>query len=460
MKWRTPGFHHSPQQISKFLHRITLVSPQPESRERGERIQRGGPHGSPAPAGHAGGRSADLPPGHLVDDILALLDVRDAVRTSALSRAWRRRWESLPALSLSFLDRPGTSPEVVDSVLVRYAGRISRFSFHLDARSARRIDDWLLAVSRRGVESIGLGSSVRFSLHSCIFSCVHLEFLELHNCKIPPIPQGFMGFPVFKELKLVRVMLPTNGASQLQAIIGGSPLRVLKLHHVVVGNPAAESCVIAGPNLHSLEIISRDVDDYDWEFGELPCLEDATIDLESYTYGYDFEEFLAGLAQVRKLTIYTCYKPFFGGNLLNTLEYTFVNLRSLFLCTHFRKPHAILSTLCLVRSAPNLEELEIEIAGSQNQQQEIEANAEFQNTEWTNGLCANLQVVNMKGISCLSNEMCFIELVLSKATVLRTMSITLSGRSSKSIENALSEINTYRRASPHAQVFFKGSDSS
>ncbi|CAN6167121.1 unnamed protein product [Urochloa humidicola] len=350
--------------------------------------------------------------GHLVDDILALLDVRDAVRTSAAPRspapgaAAGSRSPPSPSPSSTAQARP---PEVVDSVLVRYAGRISRFSFHLDARSARRIDDWLLAVSRRGVESIGLGSSVRFSLHSRIFSCVHLEFLELHNCKIPPIPQGFMGFPVLKELKLVRVMHPTNGASQLQAIIGGSPLRVLKLHRVVVENPAAESCVIAGPNLHSLEIISRDVNDYDWEFGELPCLEDATIDLESYTYGYDFEEFLAGLAQVRKLTIYTCYKP---------------------------------------------------IVGSQNQQQEIEANAEFQNTEWTNGLCANLQVVKMKGISCLSNEMCFIELVLSKATVLRTMSITLSGRSSKSIENALSEINTYRRASPHAQVFFKGSDSS
>ncbi|CAN6217832.1 unnamed protein product [Urochloa humidicola] len=395
--------------------------------------------------------------GHLVDDILSLLDVRDAVRTSALSRAWRRRWESLPALSLPFLDRPGTPPEVVDSVLVRYTGHISRFSFHLDARSARRIDDWLLAFSRRGVESIVVGSSVRFSLHSCIFSCVHLEFLELHNCKIPPIPQGFAGFPVLKELKLVRVMLPTNGGRQLEAVIGGSPLLgVLKLHHVVVENTGLCACVIAGPNLHSLEIISRDVDDYDWEFGELPCLEDATIDLESYTYGYDFEDFLAGLAQVRKLTIYTCYRPFFGGNLLDTLEYTFVNLRSLCLCTHFRKTHGILSTLCLVRSAPNLEELEIEIVCSQNQQQEIEANAEFQNTEWTNGLCASLQVVKMKGIGCLSNEMCFIELVLSKATVLRTMSITLSGRSSKSIENALSEINTYRRASPHAQVFFKG----
>uniref|UniRef100_A0A0A9G924 FBD domain-containing protein n=1 Tax=Arundo donax TaxID=35708 RepID=A0A0A9G924_ARUDO len=115
--------------------------------------------------------------------------------------------------------------------------------------------------------------------------------------------------------------------------------------------------------------------------------------------------------------------------------------------------HAILSTFSLLRSAPNLKELEIEINDGE---QEIEANAEFQNTLWTDGLCLGLQIVKMNGIRFWSNEMCFIELLLSKATVLRTMSITLGYGCSKSKENALSELNTFRRASPHARVFFKG----
>ena len=47
-------------------------------------------------------------PEHLQDEILTRLDLRDTVRTSALSRAWRRRWETLPGLALSFPD--GTPP--------------------------------------------------------------------------------------------------------------------------------------------------------------------------------------------------------------------------------------------------------------------------------------------------------------------------------------------------------------
>jgi hypothetical protein len=36
----------------------------------------------------------------ILDDILTRLGIRDAVRTSALSRAWRCRWEALPFLDL------------------------------------------------------------------------------------------------------------------------------------------------------------------------------------------------------------------------------------------------------------------------------------------------------------------------------------------------------------------------
>lgn len=85
-----------------------------------------------------------------------------------------------------------------------------------------------------------------------------------------------------------------------------------------------------------------------------------------------------------------------------------------------------------------------------------ETNAEFLNTQWTDAFCANLQVVKMKNISWLQNEMYFIELVLSKAAVLRTMHLSLGCRRLKSNEDALCELMTYRRASTHARVFFDG----
>jgi hypothetical protein len=61
----------------------------------------------------------------------------------------------------------------------------------------------------------------------------------------------------------------------------------------------------------------------------------------------------------------------------------------------------------------------------------------------------------INGISCLSNEMWFIELVLSKATMLQTMFITLDGEFSRSDEDVLNKLKTYRRASPHAKILLQ-----
>ncbi|KAM0910408.1 hypothetical protein ACQ4PT_014182 [Festuca glaucescens] len=139
---------------------------------------------------------------------------------------------------------------------------------------------------------------------------------------------------------------------------------------------------------------------------------------------------------------------------METLPCTFNNLKSLILWTHFCERPAILSTFCLLMNAPNLEELEITI--DRGDSDEIEANAVYQDTQLTDAFCANLQVVKIDDIGWLPNEMCFIELVLSKAKVLLTTHLRLGCLSSKSNEDALCELMTYRRASPHAQVFFNG----
>ncbi|CAN6217831.1 unnamed protein product [Urochloa humidicola] len=392
-------------------------------------------------------------PEHLLHDILARLNPRDAVRTSAICCSWRHRWESLPALSLSFFDGLSTQPAFVDGVLDRFAGRIPDFSIRITAESSSRVDDWLtdLSLPHRCVQSMDLRSHYELEIHSSIYSFNHLVVLRLHGCYIPSAPVGFAGFPALKELDLGDVQLPES--EDLQAIIGRSPLLdALLLSDVYVPTDEGD-CVIEAPNLRSLTITSV-VRAYGWRLGELQGLDNATIELDSYVYDDDFGEFLARVAHARKLTLSTFYQPYYGDTLLETLPYTFVNLRSLFLWTHFCKMYAILATFCLLRNAPNLEELEIQ--SFDNQDQETEANAEFQNAQWTNGMCASLRTVKINDILCLSNEMCFIELVLSKAAALRTMSISVGDECSRSSENVLSELIAYGRASPHAQVIFKG----
>jgi hypothetical protein len=139
-------------------------------------------------AAAADDRLSSLPPVVLQDEILVRLDLRDAVRTSALSRAWRDLWKSLSVLSLSF--PLGMHPSVVDSVLLNYIGpRVSLFDIYVDDASAGRVHDWLLALSRCRVESIHMRCQLRsvyyFNLHSSIFSFADLVSLRLQH-PIPP----------------------------------------------------------------------------------------------------------------------------------------------------------------------------------------------------------------------------------------------------------------------------------
>ncbi|RLM79551.1 hypothetical protein C2845_PM12G15020 [Panicum miliaceum] len=58
-------------------------------------------------------------PSELLNAILSRLPLRDAVRTSALARAWRRRWQSVP--SLKFKWDESANPGAVTGVLRRYS---------------------------------------------------------------------------------------------------------------------------------------------------------------------------------------------------------------------------------------------------------------------------------------------------------------------------------------------------
>ncbi|KAK8459876.1 hypothetical protein SEVIR_2G231100v4 [Setaria viridis] len=346
---------------------------------------------TPAPASDA---LLSLPP-EVLDEILTRLDLRDAVRTSALCRAWRRRWESLPSLDIStpFGEQPLWT---VDCVLPRCSGRVRRFHASLDELSARRLDDWLLILSHRGgVEDLELSPPYPykfFSLHSTIFSWRRLISIDLFACDIPLLPQDFEGFPDLKVLSLANVKLQQKGEYQLEEIIETSPLlEKLILSEVCIGGDDFIECEIQAHNLRHITICSNI--DYGWNFAELPCLHSAVIDLWEYVGGRDFAKFLAGLVQVRKLSLCTFYAPVNGIKILETLPCTFNNLKSLKLFMHFCELPPILLVICFLRSVPNLEKLKIRIY--YGKEQKVEANGEFLNAQWADGMCANLQILKM-----------------------------------------------------------------
>ncbi|CAD6218812.1 unnamed protein product [Miscanthus lutarioriparius] len=344
-------------------------------------------------------------PEHLQDEILTRLDLRDTVRTSALSRAWRRRWETLPGLAVSFPD--GTPPSVVDRVLLRYAGpSVSRFKTHVDdddddAAYASHVDEWLIALSRRSVESITIYNDYgrNFTVHSSIFSCDRL----LSGC-----PSACSGAAFHRslslELSLTDVKFADNGESQFEAMIRASPmLGVLVLEEIYTNDMDR---VIEALNLHTLRHT------FTPKILEAPNLQYA-YQLHGAPAG--FVEFLAGVFQVRELIFYV--KP--CDLKVDAIPFTFSNLKSMELFTDFAEMNNILLMFSLLRTSPNLEKLKIEL-----QRPKMVDNRKFLNAQWTNGMCANLQLVEIISYNGWL-PLYFIELILSKASFLRTLSVDM-----------------------------------
>jgi hypothetical protein len=242
-----------------------------------------------------------LPP-EVLDDILNRVGIRDAVRTSVLSRVWRCRWEELSSLDLSFR-RHEDGLRVIDGVFLRCPGRVQRFCADLDNTYAGRIHDWLRVLSRRGVEILDLSCCDGFpALPSSVFSCVRLTSLSLRGCSIPPLPPGFVAFPELRILVLMNVRLHDSGEYQLEEIIGTSPLlENLQVGDVLFSGGHVRKWVIRAPNLRHLALCSENNDG--WILKKLASLCSAQIAFSDFLVHGNFAKFLSGLVQVTELVI-------------------------------------------------------------------------------------------------------------------------------------------------------------
>ncbi|XP_039854322.1 uncharacterized protein LOC120712570 isoform X2 [Panicum virgatum] len=343
-------------------------------------------------------------PLEVLDNIFSRLHIYDVVRTSVLSRAWRRRWEALPTVDLSH--SPGICASDVDALLLRRGSAPVR-AFCLPARDPswmafNYFHDWLLRLSRRGVRDLTLGFPSRFGLfqlHSCLFSCRELTRLSLTNCRIPPAPAGLAGFPNLKTLRLEKVVVAAqeHAGKGFAALIAASPVLedVEIVCVVLVGDDPDDEWVIRAPNLRKLSILGA------FKYGgvteSLPLLEEAIF------FGTNCAKFLTGMAGITKL------------------DFSFIS-----------------------------------IWGWSDGIQEIETNSEFLNAQCADHIFAKLHVVHMKKFSYLINEMHFMEFVLLKARVLQVLYVTLDFYATCSNEEVVTEIAEYPRASSDAQVIFMG----
>ncbi|KAK3123600.1 hypothetical protein QOZ80_8AG0633410 [Eleusine coracana subsp. coracana] len=245
-------------------------------------------------------------PLEVLDDIFSRLHIYDVVRTSALSRAWRRRWESLPTVDLS--RSHGISASDVDALLLRRSAPVRAFRLVSPdtSWSEATFHDWLIHLSRRGVRDLCL----RFphppgtiQLHSSVFSCHELTRLSLVNCCIRSAPPGSAGLPNLKTLRLIKVSvqgatIQDHGGRALEALIAASPLleEVVLLKVGLLGDHLDSDWTIRAPNLRRLTIASGF--DYGGRTENLQRLEEAVL------FGPIYAKFLTGISGVTKLEFY------------------------------------------------------------------------------------------------------------------------------------------------------------
>uniref|UniRef100_A0A0E0LT29 F-box domain-containing protein n=1 Tax=Oryza punctata TaxID=4537 RepID=A0A0E0LT29_ORYPU len=153
-----------------------------------------------------------LPSDILNDRILVLFPFDKLVRTSCLSRAWRRRWESIAKLHTVSSSR---ALWWCAAPVLGFRARVARRD--VSTAPSDGSAPWRGRASRSSAWS---SRKPRRLPGPALFSCTAIVHLHLEVCDIPAAPPCFPGFPNLERLHLVDVTLPfTRAGTQLEDLI-------------------------------------------------------------------------------------------------------------------------------------------------------------------------------------------------------------------------------------------------
>ncbi|KAM0047823.1 putative F-box domain, leucine-rich repeat domain superfamily, F-box-like domain superfamily [Helianthus debilis subsp. tardiflorus] len=207
-------------------------------------------------------------PDNVVTNILDRLALRDAVRTSILSRNWRFKWTSQLEITASLFwylaqkTYKNHHVRVINRILLHLRGAITKFFLSIDdVIDDEDINHWILFLSSKGIKDLTIRNwhEPPLKLHTHLFSCLELKHLTLSNCYFNP-PPTFHGFPNLLSLKL-SVLFEEN--SNLGALFSGSPL----LESLAVNDRCGLGKVklVEIAKLENLKILSLILHDPDFE---------------------------------------------------------------------------------------------------------------------------------------------------------------------------------------------------
>ncbi|XP_019234275.1 PREDICTED: F-box/FBD/LRR-repeat protein At1g13570-like [Nicotiana attenuata] len=405
---------------------------------------------------------SDLPDS-VIDDILMRLPLRDAVRTSILSKKWRYNWCRLPQLTVDETLWQTTkdliSPtikftNIIYHLLALHTGPICKFILSISDRvNCPKIDNLICFLSRNGIQHLVLQLPFRgnlYKLPSSFFTCSQLRHLVLRQCLIRSSPL-FKGFDRLISLELGGV---TISSEFLGSLISKCPLlENLVLKHVDTSNPTEisalklRSFVFIG-NIHLIDLkivpllskITYEPTEFSVEAGyNLAKIFESIPALEHLSWSnYNFQVDDAGPAEVIPTRLPSAL------NSLKRLYLSWITLGEFFEFSF---------ALCLIRSSPYIEEIEIEgcvdVDGEYYEPVPRDAVDEIP-ASFSDMTFYHLRTVKIKSLAGADAEMQLIKVLLAKSPMLVRMVIE-----PYELEESLkAEITKFQRASSKAEIVY------
>ncbi|XP_074353293.1 F-box/FBD/LRR-repeat protein At1g13570-like [Apium graveolens] len=408
-------------------------------------------------------------PGNINEKILGLLPVQDAVRTSILSKRWRREWTMIPNLIFNdqFLDimkdklSQYPDPElkalkfvsVINEVLLLHNGSIVNFSLKFlrgcDSSVIHHyIDQWIPVFARNSIKQLSLEDWRRGEFTAHHFSSLDLTHLRLISFWFP-YTSASGGFTYLTNLELIEV------AISKQCIFDCPVLEKLTL---VVCNGLSHTNFFA-PKLKCLQQMCDQVSLAGFEnlgpqnLTEFSCSLCYRCALQP-TVTVSLVKIFHSLNKIEKIYIageFTRYLA--AGGSPNKLSQPLPYLKTLDISQIFFDELDMISCLlCLIRSAPNLCKLNIsaEVPIQVVYDDDLE---NFLVKDIEGFSMDRLEIVTFSNFIGFRAELKLVKFLLAHAPLLKTMSIHRSDYVTKDFALVIAEeMLQYARASSRAQI--------
>ncbi|XP_060184795.1 F-box/FBD/LRR-repeat protein At1g13570-like [Lycium barbarum] len=406
-------------------------------------------------------------PNNVIDVILMRLPCEEAVRTSILSKKWRYHWCRITELtidtSLWETKKDKLYPtvkftKIIYQLLTLHEGPITKFTLDIASlKSCPKIDNFIYFLSRNDIQQLvlRLPGGKLYNLPSSLFTCLQLRHLTLNNCLIHP-PSAFQGFDRLISLELRNV---TISSELLGSLISHCPL----LEKLVLEISEVSNIIeINAPNLRSFDFIGciGSICLTNVSLLAKACLHcDRSSSMEADYFG--FAKFFESCTALEGLLLHFSFPELEPGEpdedeVPTRLPFDVNCVKCFYLpFLILGESYELSCVLCLIRSFPYLEYLEIQVAIEEDngivESLELE---HFSDVKFN-----HLREVKIERFEGTMPEMQLVKLLLAKSPVLVRILIDTwlpdEAIVTRIRPDAFTELSKYWRASPKAEVVKK-----